>query len=158
MGNPVKKLKSTWELTARNAWKFTLIFVVVGIGLLITSAALGISTLHFLRNAAFSEGMVEKLELKPSGRSGGGHVYAPIVTFTDLSGQTRTFTEAGSNPAGFKTGQPVHVAYIVSDITTAHIVSFRTLWLLPTVFGVLGIVFVLLGSFATWKARKLHSA
>jgi Protein of unknown function (DUF3592) len=155
MKNIVKHSENAWTFAPQNIWKLTLVFVIAGVALLSTAMIWGISTFRFMRTAGFSEGIVEKLELRRAPSR--WYVYSPTVAFQDQSGQTRTFIIPGSNPPGFRVRQQVRVAYDPKEPSIAYIVSFRTLWLYPTIFGVVGIVFVLLGSFGTWQARKLYS-
>ena len=148
------KAENGWTLNEKNAWKFTLIFVVVGVALVVVAVTLGISTFRFVRAASLANGTIQKMDL--AGRTG-HHVYRPTVVFTDKLGQLHTFTASGSDPPGFKVGEQVRVAYDPNDPSIARIVAFQTLWLEPTIFGALGTVFVVMGSVATWQARKLYA-
>ncbi|MFA6103314.1 MAG: DUF3592 domain-containing protein [Victivallaceae bacterium] len=148
MESIVKEPEAACFLHSRNAWKFTFFLIAVGIALLVASAVLGISTLRFLHNADFSEGTVEELELH-------ARVCRPTVSFHDKQGQIHTFSERGSNPSGFKVGQKVCVAYNPNAPSIAHIVSFETLWILPTVLVIIGMAFVPLGLFRMWQTRKV---
>jgi hypothetical protein len=149
-----QKAESGWTFNEKNVWKYTLGFVVVGVALLVIAVTWGISTFQFVRAASPADGLVQKMDLV--GRPG-HHAYQPTVVFTDQAGQTRTFTESGSDPPAFRVGQRVRVLYDRNDPSRARIKAFSTLWLFQTFIGVLGLAFTIMGSVGTWQARKLYS-
>ena len=140
----------------KNLWKYALGFAVVGVALVVTAVVCGISTYRFVRAASTADGTIQKMDLVGSP---GHRAYQYAIVFTDRSGQARTFTENGNayNRPDFKVGQQVRVAYDANNPSAARIVAFRTLWLDPTIYGVLGMAFAVIGSLATWQGRKLYS-
>src|SRR5262245_37889790 len=89
-------------------WTITLI---VGTGLVVIAAVLGVSEHRWIRNAAIGDGEVVDLVLRQSTthrRTG----YSPRITFTAEDGSQHTFTRASaSNPPGYSVGEHVKVAY-----------------------------------------------
>jgi hypothetical protein len=145
-----------WGTNERNLWKVTLCFVLVGAGLVVGALTWGISTYRFLQTASRAGGVVRKMEIV----SRSGHMTGEFtVAFTDQSGQVRTFTEMGNvqNRPAFTVGQMVRVAYDPTDPSEARIVSFETLWLWQSFLGGMGLLFVVIGSIATWQARKIYT-
>lgn len=107
-----------------------------------------IHTQNFVKAAASTEGVV--LELKPvesSSTNSGGYTYAPVVKFKTPDGKNIHFkSSTSSNPPEFSVGQTVPVLYNRSNPQEAQVDSFVQLWLLPTVFGGFGIIFMGVGA------------
>src|SRR3984957_8020427 len=79
------------------------------------------------------------------GLSGSG-VYHPIVKYTTTAGEQRMFRGMnGSSPPSYRVGEAVDVLYDRTNPVDARIASFWSLWLIQSVFGVLGAVFSLIG-------------
>jgi hypothetical protein len=148
------KAGSGWTFNEKNVWKYTLGFVVMGVAAISVAVIWGISTYRFVQAASPAEGTIRKMDLV--GRSG-HQAYQPTVVFTDRSGKAWTFTESASDPPAFSVGQQVRGLYDPNDPSLAHIKAFSTLWLFQTFIGVLGLAFIVIGSLATWQARKLYS-
>jgi hypothetical protein len=120
--------------------------------------ALGVTfsglTIYFVRDTqAFVErgvavrGEVVDLnrERSISGSPGSG-VYHPIVKYTTTVGEQRTFRGMnGSSPPSYRVGEAVDVLYDRTNPVDARIASFWSLWLIQSMFGVLGAVFSLIG-------------
>jgi hypothetical protein len=80
-----------------------------------------------------------------SGASGSG-VYHPIVKYTTIAGEQRTFRSMnGNSPPSYRVGEAVDVLYDRANPVDARIASFWSLWLIQIVFGVLVAVFSLFG-------------
>ena len=126
-------------------WIF-LIFVAMGSTMLAVAAATFLHTRDFVKNSSAGEGVVIDLVWRESsGRSRGG-AYYPRVRFRTDSGQEFVFVSStGSRPASFQVGERVHVLYSPDNPTRARIDSFGSLWVLPLVFGSLGLVFCSVG-------------
>jgi hypothetical protein len=105
-----------------------------------------IDTQNFIKTAASTEGVV--FELKPvQSRKNRGFTYAPVVKFQTPDGKNIQFqSSTSSNPPGFSVGQTVPVLYNRSNPQEAQVDSFVQLWLLPTVFGGFGIIFMGVGA------------
>lgn len=148
------KAENGWTLNEKNAWKYALGFVIIGVASLVITVTGGISTYRFVHAAIPADGIIQKMNLVGSL---GHHTYRPTIGFTDQSGQARTFTESGSDPPGFRVGQHVRVIYDPNNPSRAHINAFSTLWLDQTFMGIIGLAFTVIGSLATWQGRKLYS-
>jgi hypothetical protein len=153
-----RKLKAQkgYTFSEKDVWKLALCFVVVGVALVVTAVVWEISTFRFVRAASSADGTIQEMNLV--GRTG-HRSYQFTIVFKDRSGQARTFTEPGNayNRSDFTVGQQVHVAYDANNPSAARIVAFQTLWLRQTLIGVIGMVIAVIGSLATWQARKLYS-
>ncbi|MFC7620151.1 DUF3592 domain-containing protein [Microlunatus sp. GCM10028923] len=72
--------------------------------------------------------------------------YHPVVEITAASGERIRFTsEVGSDPARYGTGDSVPVRYRPHDPHDATIDGFVELWMLPTIVGGIGLVFLAVG-------------
>lgn len=148
-----RKAGSAWQVNGKNAWKFTLCFVVMGVALMGAAVPWGISTYQFIHAASQADGTIVQIQIvdSPAHRFF-EHQYT--IAFTDRSGTVRTFTENGSNRQDFTFGQRVRVAYDANDPSIARIIDFRFLWLPQTFIGTLGLCIFVLGSWATFQVRK----
>jgi hypothetical protein len=147
-----------WTFTAKNAWKYTLVFVVAGVAMVAVAVDWGISTYRFTRNASPASGTIEKIDL--AGRFG-HRTYRYTVVFTDKSGQVQAFTENGSSHNDFTVGQEIRVVYNANNPSVAHIVGFQFLWLPPVFIGGIGLGMAaigLVGFFSVLWTRKQYSS
>jgi hypothetical protein len=124
------------------------IFALVGTVFLIISVAFTATTLSFLGGAERTEGVVVDHSLRTStDRDGNSRsAYYPVVEFTAPDGQTVSFeSSTGSNPPSNDVGDQVEVAYDPDDPSDARLTSFVSLYLLPLIFGGIGILFTPIG-------------
>lgn len=69
------------------------------------------------------------------------HAYQPVVQFRDAAGHVHRFTDAAASlPPDYAVGETVEVAFEPRDPAHARIVSWKRLWLVPTLFGVVGVL------------------
>lgn len=69
------------------------------------------------------------------------HAYQPVVEFHDTSGRARRFTDpAASLPPDYYRGETVPIAFVAADPSRARIVSWKRLWLVPTLLAVVGVL------------------
>jgi hypothetical protein len=69
------------------------------------------------------------------------HAYQPVVEFRDTSGRPHRFTDpAGSLPPDYSSGETVPIAFDATDPSHARIVSWKRLWLVPTLLAVVGML------------------
>ncbi|KJY41556.1 hypothetical protein VR41_12085 [Streptomyces sp. NRRL B-1568] len=113
----------------------------------------GISV-SFLTDAKRAPGTVVALDWRedPDGGSRTGHAddapaAYPVIEFTSADGTPRRFRDsAGSNPPSYKVGEQVEVLYRPNSPEDARIKGFLSLWLLPLIFGGIGLVFTGIGT------------
>jgi hypothetical protein len=75
------------------------------------------------------------------------HAYQPEVRFRARDGSERRFTDGvGSLPPDFAVGETVTVLYAPSTPSRARVVTWKRLWLAPTIFIIVG----LLPALVTW--------
>jgi hypothetical protein len=113
----------------------SILFPVIGVGLLLIAAASIASTYSFIQNASKSEGQVIQLV------AGGAH---PIVQFTTLGGKVTQFQGAGL--IDYAVGDKVTVLYLVNTESPsgirANIDSPGALWFTPLLLTSLGVAFL----------------
>jgi hypothetical protein len=77
------------------------------------------------------------------------------VEFT-VDGRQYSFeSSVGSNPPAYQEGQTVPVAYDPDSPSDARIASFGQAFFVPSILGVLGIVFTPIGAVLLVKARRI---
>jgi Protein of unknown function (DUF3592) len=82
-------------------------------------------------------------------------VLYPQFAFISSDGATHTITStSGSAPADYSVGQKVSVLYPVQHPEQAILNTFMQLWFLPTLMGVLGVGFFLIGAGMFWIVRR----
>lgn len=79
----------------------------------------------------------------------------PVVEFTPVDGTPRKFRDsAGSNPPAYEVGEQVEVLYRPDSPEDARIKGFLSLWLLPLIFGGIGLVFTGIGTGIALATRR----
>ncbi|GDY68621.1 hypothetical protein SAV14893_080140 [Streptomyces avermitilis] len=119
---------------------FGALFLVVGLIL----AGVSVS---FLANAERARGTVVALEwrndhngVSRKNRENDEPVAYPVVEFTSADGTQRSFrSSTGSNPPSYEEGERVEVLYRADSPEDARIKGFASLWLLPLIFGGIGL-------------------
>ena len=134
---------------------FGALFLVVGLIL----AGVSVS---FLADAERARGTVVALEWR-NDHSGVSRkkpvndkpVAYPVVEFTSADGTRRTFRgSTGSNPPSYERGEQVEVLYRADSPEDARINGFASLWLLPLVFGGIGLVVAGIGTVVAIVTRR----
>ena len=119
-------------------------FIFGGIGLLQVLIALvfGINTVLAISSSTTANGVVID-----GGDTSGGRKVTALIEFTASNGQVVRFRSAiASNPPEFQTGQQVKVYYKTSDPAgSAMVDSLISLWFWTGLFGILGLVFLVVG-------------
>ncbi|MEV1080539.1 DUF3592 domain-containing protein [Streptomyces sp. NPDC050211] len=140
---------------AFGAIAFGSLFLVVGLIL----AGVSVS---FLADAERARGTVVALEWRNdhSGttrkqRQNDKPTAYPVVEFTSADGTPRTFREStGSNPPSYEEGERVEVLYRADSPEDARINGFASLWLLPLIFGGIGLVIAGIGTAVAMVGRR----
>ncbi|CAM5709929.1 hypothetical protein SALBM311S_10039 [Streptomyces alboniger] len=121
--------------------RFGSLFLVIGLILTWVSVS-------FLADAERAKGTVVALDWRndyssASRKQRGSnepHAY-PVVEFTSSDGTQRTFRNStGSNPPSYERGDRVEVLYHADSPEDARINGFVSLWLLPLIFGGIGLL------------------
>lgn len=134
---------------------FGAVFLVVGLIL----AGVSVS---FLADAERSQGTVVALEWRNDGsstsrkaRQNDKPAAYPVVEFTSADGTRRTFrSSTGSNPPSYDKGEQVEVLYRADSPEDARINGFASLWLLPLIFGGIGLVIGGIGTALALVGRR----
>lgn len=124
-----------------NALKY--LFAAVGVLMLVVALGSCSHTRSFLARAARTEGTV--IHLVPV-FSNNGTTYRPIVRFEYQGRQVQFASSTSSNPPSYREGETVPVLYLESDLSSARIDSFFSLYGLSAIAGGLGTVFFLIGA------------
>lgn len=139
---------------AFGAIAFGALFLVVG--LILTGVSVS-----FLVDAERARGTVVALEWRNDHdgasrrtRANDKPVAYPVVEFTSADGTPRKFRGAtGSNPPSYERGERVEVLYRADSPKDARIDGFASLWLLPLVFGGIGLLIAGIGTAVALTAR-----
>jgi hypothetical protein len=100
------------------------------------------STRRFIDRAARAPGTVVRV-LEEVDAGDGGKSYYPVVQFRAPAGAPVEFrSHFGSNPAGYRPGDPVTVLYEPDAPDRAEIADFWPLWSLTLMCGLLGTIFL----------------
>lgn len=122
----------------------SIIFFLVGVGLLVGGIFSVKNTKQFLAAAVKASGVVERLELDSS-RDSDGHyssTYFPVVQFQTPDGRSISFrSSSGSNPPAFAEGEAVQVLYDPSVPQRAKIDTFMSVWFGNLLLCVMGLLF-----------------
>ncbi|WP_367325683.1 DUF3592 domain-containing protein [Streptomyces sp. HUAS ZL42] len=79
----------------------------------------------------------------------------PVVEFTSADGMRRTFRDStGSNPPAYEEGERVEVLYRADSPEDARINGFASLWLLPLIFGGIGLGIAGVGTIVALATRR----
>jgi hypothetical protein len=142
--------------TLRRVTVVTVVFIVLGIGLMAAGTTRIIQTRTFIASATAADGQV--VDLEPNHRSRRTTDYA-VFAFKDATGLSHTNrTTSAHRPPPFPVGSKITVLYPVGLPESAQIKSFRTLWFLPTLLFGFGFSFTAIGVAALRAARKPTAA
>ncbi|WP_031478719.1 DUF3592 domain-containing protein [Streptomyces bicolor] len=134
---------------------FGALFLVVGLVL----AGVSVS---FLMDAERARGTVVALEWRDNDSGAGrkkrandGPVAYPVIEFASADGTPRKFRDStGSNPPSYEVGEQVEVLYRADSPGDARIKGFASLWLLPLIFGGIGLVIGGIGTVVALVTRR----
>lgn len=130
------------------AYGLPLVFLLIGIVLLLKAVRHGRQTRAFRAKAHEAIGEVVAIKKVPPQNPGENDVetYRPVLTFLTSSGQQVRFESmVSSYPSKYAVGDAVRVLYDPNRASEARIHAWADLWLMPTLFGGLGMVFFMVG-------------
>ncbi|WP_020579635.1 DUF3592 domain-containing protein [Actinopolymorpha alba] len=129
------------------------IVAVVGAVMLVVGLALLASTLRFTASAEHADGRIVSVQPETTVRrdSDGTRRHTtswyPTVEFETAKGESLSFqTSVGREQGAYEVGETLPVAYDPSDPRDARIATFGALYVLPIVFGGLGVVLTPVGA------------
>ncbi|MDV9171659.1 DUF3592 domain-containing protein [Streptomyces sp. W16] len=117
-------------------------------------------SVSFLTGADRAPGTVVSLDWRAghstgTSRTNSGPMAYPVVEFTPAHGTPRTFRgSTGSNPPSYGTGDRVEVLYHANSPEDARINGFASLWLLPLIFGGIGLAAVVIATVVARLTRR----
>lgn len=101
-----------------------------------------LSTRNFLKTSISRDGTVIELNLYEDFDSS---VYYPVVTFKFEGEEYQFQGDSGSDPPSYHEGEKVRVSFQAEHPNEAKINSFFSLWMLPLIFGLFGVLFFSIG-------------
>ncbi|MFI0238747.1 DUF3592 domain-containing protein [Streptomyces sp. NPDC016845] len=131
------------------AWWITFALIAFGALFMVIGAITAGVSASYVANAERAPGTVVGLDWRADHSSGsrkhrsssGGPVAYPVVEFVPADGERRTFTDSsGSKPPAYDEGERVEVLYRAESPEDAKINGFQSLWLLPLIFGGVGVL------------------
>jgi len=141
----------------RDTLPFMLIPIVVGAPFLLIGLSEAYKTVQLERSSISARGtVVDNMTVAfASGAS-----YAPVVDFRTMEAGMVRFTDGvGTIPPDYEVGAEVKVLYDPADVHSARVVSWKRLWLAPTILTCVGLLPILVGVLVIWVAgRKLSSS
>jgi len=130
----------------------TLIFSVLGVGLLIGAVYSANNSYEFKNAASLTQGKVVDYIKR---RSNDGTTYAPVIEFVTEKNTTVEFTSSSSSSyRSYSIGDKIDVLYLENNPNNARINSFMSLWFLPIILGFIGSVFFGIGLYAYLQNKK----
>jgi hypothetical protein len=119
----------------------TLVFTSIGVVLAVGVGGISGAVIASSRSGdQHADGTVVKLHYN-------GKNYQPVVEFTPPGGTpTRFKSMVGSSPPAFHDGEHVGVRYHPGNPNDAVIDDYWQIWFLPTLFGIIGGGFLLIGT------------
>jgi len=127
----------------KDTWAFLLIPLVIGVPFLLIGLSEAYESLQLERSWIFTRGTVVNNYWQAFAQ--GGAAYVPVVDFETLDGQTVRFTDGiGSMPPDYEVGAEVQVLYDPHDVHHARVVSWKRLWLAPTLITAVGLLPILI--------------
>jgi len=135
---------------------FTLVFGLVGLGLLVGAFFAVTHTLSFRSISKTAEGVV--VDLVESRGDKGSTLYKPVVEWADPAGRKRRFTgSVASSPPSYSRGEKVALRYDPSNPESARVDSFMENWFVGLSLSLMGMVFTAIGAgfgIHGWIRRK----
>jgi len=123
-----------------------LTFVLIGLLLLGIGVYLFMSTRTFIEQSVVTNGSVIAIASEWSDE--GSRTYYPIIAFTTETGERVEFrSNLGSSAQLYTVDETVSVRYDPTDSASAQLNSFMALWFSTLLFLVLGLSFVVIGTF-----------
>ncbi|MFZ3572622.1 DUF3592 domain-containing protein [Streptomyces sp. BH097] len=149
------------QVRGRAALRWVVIGVSVFGGIfLVVGLILAWSSVSLLREADSATGTVVSLQWRdedigPSRKSRDRPAAYPVVEFAAADGTPHTFrSSTGSNPPSYEEGEHVEVLYRADDPEDARINGFLSLWLLPLIFGGIGLIAATVAAIIAMVSRR----
>ncbi|SFX60774.1 DUF3592 domain-containing protein [Streptomyces atratus] len=150
------------QIRGRGARWITFALIAFGTLFLVIGLVLAGLSVAFLADAERAPGTVVALEWRNDHngasrkkRENDKPSAYPVVEFTSADGTARTFrSSTGSNPPSYERGERVEVLYRADSPEDARIDGFASLWLLPLIFGGVGLVIAGTGTAIAMAARR----
>jgi hypothetical protein len=137
---------------SRGLWPFLLIPLLAGVPFLLIGLSEVYKVVQLERSWVSARGAV--VDNVVVARATGGS-YAPVVDFQTMEAGTVRFTDGvGSIPPDYEVGAEVKVLYDPDDVHNAQIVSWKGLWLGPTLLIGAGLLPMLIGALVLWLVAR----
>jgi hypothetical protein len=137
---------------SRGLWPFLLIPLIAGAPFLLIGLSQVYRVVQQERNWISAAGTVvdNVVVARATGAS-----YAPVVDFRTMEGKTVRFTDGvGTIPPDYEIGAEVRVLNDPDDVHNAQVVSWKRLWLGPTLLICAGLLPMLIGALVLWLVGR----
>ena len=124
----------------------SLVFIIVGIGILIAGAFFAIETFDFLNRAAETEAVVVDFKIK---QTSDGWVKYPIFEFVDLNGAE--VNAVGNVNTPYSIGEKVKIFYDSENPSGQVYAGILNVWIIPLILLGVGTMFTGIGSYSFKK-------
>ncbi|WP_420151776.1 DUF3592 domain-containing protein [Spirosoma sp.] len=125
---------------------FAGLFALVGTVFIIVAYMNWQSTQRIIKTGIETKGVVVDLRYGRDKKGRTTTAQAPVVEFTTSAGKSITYySQTYTTPAGFAVGETVTLWYLPDDPQESITLEGTEIWILPAVFGGMGIVFSLIG-------------
>lgn len=112
------------------------VFLIVGVVFIGVAGYVGYTTKMYLQHAKTTTGKVVDLLQQPD------RTFKPVIHYALPGTDTLEYiSSVSSKPAEFEIGETVELLYSVSDTSDIKVNTFVELWLLPAIFGGMGLLF-----------------
>lgn len=133
---------------SRGLWPFLLIPLIVVVPFLLIGLSEVYGVVQQERNWISAPGTVVDNVMIARAT---GAAYSPVVEFRTMEGETVRFTDdVGTVPPDYEVGAKVKVLYDPDDVHNAQLVSWKRLWVGPTLLIGGGLLPVLIAAFVLW--------
>lgn len=132
------------------------LFLVLGVVFLVVAVVTFVLTLRFVAGAERVTGTVTDVSRETD--SEGEVLFYPVVRFTTAEGRTLEFRSSTGSSSPPQPGDRVEVLYDPDDPQDARLSGFFDVWLLPIVFGFIGVVASTVSLVAIRRTRGLSKA
>ena len=137
---------------SRGLWPFLLIPLLAGVPFLLIGLSEVYKVVQLERNWVSAPGTVvdNVVVARATGAS-----YTPVVDFRTMEAGMVRFTDGvGTIPPDYEVGTEVKVLYDPEDVHSARIVSWKRLWLVPTLLICAGLLPVVIGTVVLWLVGR----
>lgn len=138
---------------ARNAY---LVFLIIGLAMVIPGLLISSQNALLLMNGERTSAVITSYV---EGRDGGGNLqYKPVYEYTINGTRYEQTSNFSTSWRPYEVGEEAVVLYTMSNPEKARLNRFAGLWMLPVIFGSVGLGFVFIGAIGLAKIERRRKA